>query len=113
MATTEVSTQATTSLADVGLLILRIGFGATMLQAALRKAFDFNSAVTFMESGGWRLPKFAAFMVTTAETAGGIGLLFGLLTPLAACAVIGAMIDAWRSTSPRPRSGRTRSTRRS
>ena len=48
-----------------------------------------------MEAGGWRLPRFAAFMVTAAETAGGIGLLLGLLTPLAACAVIATMIDAW------------------
>jgi putative oxidoreductase len=93
--TTEVSTPATTPLADIGLLILRIGLGATMLQAGLIKAFDFNSTVGFMESGGWRLPKFAAFMVTAAETAGGIGLLLGLLTPLATCAVIAAMIDAW------------------
>ena len=59
------------------------------------KAFDFNTTVGFMEAGGWRLPKFAAFMVTAAETPGGIGLLLGLLTPLAACAVIAAMIDAW------------------
>jgi uncharacterized membrane protein YphA (DoxX/SURF4 family) len=95
MTTTELSTPATTSLADVGLLILRIGLGATMLQAGLIKAFDFNASVGFMESGGWRLPTFAAFMVTAAETAGGIGLLLGLLTPLAACAVIAAMIDAW------------------
>ena len=34
-------------------------------------------------------------MVTAAETAGGVGLLLGLLTPLAACAVVAAMIDAW------------------
>jgi putative oxidoreductase len=95
MATTHVSTPTTTSLADLGLLILRIGVGATMIQAGLRKAFDFSTTVGFMESGGWRLPKFAAFMVTAAETAGGIGLLFGLLTPLAACAVVAAMIDAW------------------
>jgi putative oxidoreductase len=95
MATTEVTTPATTALADIGVLILRIGVGATMLQAGLRKALDFNSAVNFLESGGWRLPKFAAFMVTATETAGGMGLLLGLLTPLAACAVIAAMIDAW------------------
>jgi putative oxidoreductase len=95
MATTHVSTPTTTSLADLGLLILRIGVGATMIQAGLRKAFDFGTTVGFMESGGWRLPKFAAFMVTAAETAGGIGLLLGLLTPLAACAVVAAMIDAW------------------
>ena len=96
MTTTEATTQTTTSsLADTGLLILRIGVGATMLQAGLLKAFDFNTAAGSMEAGGWRLPKFAAFMVTAAETAGGIGLLLGLLTPLAACAVIAAMIDAW------------------
>jgi putative oxidoreductase len=95
MATTQVSTPTTASLTDVGLLILRIGIGATILQAGLRKAFDFNTTVAFMEAGGWGLPKLAAFMVTAAETAGGIGLLLGLLTPLAACAVIAAMIDAW------------------
>lgn len=44
---TESSTPARTSLADIGLLILRIGLGATMLQAGLRKAFDFHSAVSF------------------------------------------------------------------
>jgi putative oxidoreductase len=96
MTTTEASTTpTTTSLADIGLLILRIGVGAAMLQAGLRKVFDFNTTVGFMETGGWRLPKFAAFMVTAAETLGGIGLLLGVLTPLAACAVIAAMIDAW------------------
>ena len=95
MTTTEASTPSSTSLADAGLLILRVGVGATMLQAGLRKAFDFSTTVNFMESGGWRLPEFAAFMVTAAETAGGIGLLIGLLTPLAACAVMAAMIDAW------------------
>lgn len=95
MATSEVSTSSATSLADVGLLILRVGVGATMIQAGLRKAFDFDTTVGSMESGGWRLPMFAAFMVTAAETAGGIGLLLGLLMPLAACAVVAAMIDAW------------------
>jgi uncharacterized membrane protein YphA (DoxX/SURF4 family) len=95
MTTTDVSARATTSLTDVGLLILRIGVGAAMLQAGLRKAFDFNTTVGFMEMGGWRLPGFAAFMVTAAETLGGIGLMLGVLTPLAACAVIAAMIDAW------------------
>ncbi|CRZ18256.1 DoxX family protein [Mycolicibacterium neworleansense] len=86
---------STTAMTDTGLLILRIGTGATMLQAGLIKAFDFGSAVGFMESSGWRLPQFGAFLVTAAETLGGIGLLLGLLTPLAACAVIGAMVDAW------------------
>jgi putative oxidoreductase len=93
-ATIEPNTQ-TASLTDIGLLILRIGVGATMIQAGLIKAFDFSTTSGFMEQGGWRLPKFAAFMVTAAETAGGIGLLLGLVTPLAAMAVIAAMLDAW------------------
>lgn len=92
--TIETST-ATADMTDTGLLLLRIATGATMLQAGLIKAFDFGTAVEFMESSGWRLPAFGAFMVTAAETLGGIGLLLGILTPLAACAVIGAMVDAW------------------
>jgi uncharacterized membrane protein YphA (DoxX/SURF4 family) len=97
MTTTDVTAPPvpTRTTVDIGLLILRIGVGAAMLQAGLIKAFDFNTTASFMEQGGWRLPKFAAFMVTAAETLGGIGLLLGVLTPLAACAVIAAMIDAW------------------
>jgi uncharacterized membrane protein YphA (DoxX/SURF4 family) len=91
----DVSAFDTTRVADIGLLILRIGIGAAILQAGLIKAFDFGATVGFMESAGWRLPAFAAFMVTAAETLGGLGLIFGVLTPLAACAVIAAMIDAW------------------
>ena len=89
------STQVSTSPADVGLLILRIGVGAAMLQAGLIKALDFGTTVGFMDSGGWSLPTVGALMVTIAETAGGIGLILGLLTPLSACAVVGAMICAW------------------
>ena len=93
--TAEVTKSNTTALADIGLLILRIGVGAAILQAGLIKAFDFSATVGFMDSSGWRLPQFAAFMVTAAETLGGVGLLVGALTPLAACAVLAAMIDAW------------------
>ena len=84
--------------ADLGLLILRIGVGAAMIQAGLIKALDFGTTAGFMESGGWSLPTLAALMVTVAETAGGIGLVLGVLTPLAACAVVGAMICAWAVT---------------
>jgi uncharacterized membrane protein YphA (DoxX/SURF4 family) len=73
--------------------VLRIATGATMVQAGLIKALDIDSAVSFMDSNGWKMSKFAAVLVTAAETAGGIGLLLGLLTPVAACAVIAAMID--------------------
>ncbi|HEY9267659.1 MAG TPA: DoxX family protein, partial [Mycobacterium sp.] len=84
-----------TGLTDTGLLVLRLGVGGAALQAGLIKAFDFSATSQFMTEAGWRLPKFAAFMVTAAETLGGIGLLLGALTPLAACAVLSAMLCAW------------------
>ena|SRR6476469_4479888 len=93
-ATTEI-TRTTTSTAEVGLLILRVGVGAALVQAGLIKALNFGTTVGFMEAGGWRLPTIGALMVTIAETLGGIGLILGILTPLAACAVAGAMICAW------------------
>jgi len=95
MVTTGAVDTRTTSLADTGLLVLRIALGATMIQAGLIKFSDFGATVAFMESAGWRLPAVCALMVSTAETLGGLGLLFGVLTPLAAFAVIAPMLDAW------------------
>ncbi len=95
MATSHDTGETSTQLIDIGLLILRIGVGATMIQAGLIKALDFSTTVGFMESGGWSLPTYAALMVTVAETAGAVGLILGVLTPLAACSVVGAMICAW------------------
>ncbi len=93
--TAELSTANTHAVADIGLLIMRIGVGAAMLHAGLLKAFDFSTTTGFMATGGWRPSTLAALMVTAAETLGGIALLLGVLTPLAACAIIAAMIDAW------------------
>ena len=60
MATTERTVETSTALTDLGLLILRIGIGAAMVQAGLIKVFDFSTTVGFMESSGWRMPTFAA-----------------------------------------------------
>ncbi|ORV87134.1 DoxX family protein [Mycolicibacterium iranicum] len=80
---------------NTGLLILRLGIGAAILQAGLIKAADFGMTVQFLTDAGWRLPGFAAFMVTATETLAGIGLLLGVLTPLAGSATLGAMLCAW------------------
>jgi uncharacterized membrane protein YphA (DoxX/SURF4 family) len=84
-----------TTAVDVAMLILRIGLGATVIQAGLIKAFDFAATVQYMTADGWRLPTLAALMVTSAETLGGLALVFGAVTPLACLAVIAAMLDAW------------------
>lgn len=87
--------QPSAGLVDVGLLMLRIGIGATLLDAGLRKAFDFDNTSSMLDQAGWHLPKVATFMIMFAETAGGLLLILGLLTPLAAFAAIAAMLDAW------------------
>ncbi|MBB2993142.1 putative membrane protein YphA (DoxX/SURF4 family) [Mycolicibacterium iranicum] len=80
---------------SIGLLLLRLGIGAATLHAGLLKASDFGMTVAFMGDAGWRLPGFAAFMVTATETVAGLALLLGVLTPLAGCAALGAMLCAW------------------
>ena len=80
---------------DVGLLVLRLGVGAALLHACLIKLFDYPTTVQFMTDAGWRLPAFAALMVTATELLSGLGLLLGVFTPLAGCAGLGAMLCAW------------------
>ncbi|MGE0218607.1 DoxX family protein [Mycolicibacterium sp.] len=82
-------------IADTGLVILRVGLAAAILQGGIIKASDFSTTVGYMAEGGWRLPALAAFMVTATEVLGSIGLLLGALTPLAACGVLSAMACAW------------------
>lgn len=86
---------AMTDAADVGLLILRLGIGAALVQAALIKILDYPTTVQFMTDAGWRLPAFAALMVTATELLSGLALLLGVVTPLAGCAALGAMLCAW------------------
>lgn len=98
MATTDVIKRRTASpsaLHDLGLLVLRFAVAATVLQAGIMKALDFGTTTQFMASGGWKMSTFAAYLVTATEIAGGAALLLGLLTPLAACGILAAMIDAW------------------
>lgn len=80
---------------DVGLLILRVGVAAALLHACLIKLLDYPTTVQFMTDAGWRLPAFAALMVTATELLSGLGLLLGVCTPLAGCAGLGAMLCAW------------------
>ena len=89
----EIRTNPATS--DFGVLILRIGAGAAVIQAGAIKAVDFGTVVDFMGQGGWSPATLAATMVMSTELLGGLALLLGVLTPLAACAVSSAMMCAW------------------
>jgi putative oxidoreductase len=89
----EIRTNPATS--DFGVLILRIGAGAAVIQAGALKAVDFGTVVDFMGQAGWSPATLAATMVMATELLGGLALLLGVLTPLAACAVSSAMMCAW------------------
>lgn len=91
----DIRTSAATS--DFGLLVLRIAAGATMIQAGLIKALDFGTVVNYMDAGGWQSATVAALLVSVTETVGGIALMLGILTPLAASAILAAMMNAWAS----------------
>jgi putative oxidoreductase len=89
----DIRTSAATS--DFGLLVLRVAAGATMIQAGLIKALDFGTVVNYMDAGGWQSATVAALLVSVTETVGGIALMLGILTPLAASAILAAMMNAW------------------
>ncbi|MDF2824653.1 MAG: DoxX family protein [Mycobacterium sp.] len=93
--TSDIDIRTSAAAGDFGLLVLRIGAGAAVIHAGVMKATDLGTVAAFMEQGGWESPTLAALMVTVAETLGGIAVVLGILTPLAACAVTSAMLCAW------------------
>lgn len=86
---------APSTLGDAGLLVIRLGIGATMVYYGMQKFVAFGTTVEEMRSDGWRAPLLATLLNAGAETLGGAALLLGVLTPLAAAAVLGVMLDAW------------------
>jgi putative oxidoreductase len=71
-------------------LILRVVFGVALMLhgwSKIQKPFGWM--------GGRDVPGFLQALAAVAEFGGGLALVLGLLTPLAAVMVIGNMIGAW------------------
>ena len=83
-----------------GLLVLRLVVGALFIGHGTQKLFGWfggygvEGTGGFMESLGYRPGKRYAVLGGVAEAGGGLLLFLGLLTPLAAAAIIGMMINA-------------------
>ncbi|GAA1480971.1 hypothetical protein GCM10009624_14110 [Gordonia sinesedis] len=92
---------------DLGLLLLRVGVGAIMVAHGLQKLFGWwngpgldgfegmlvnqsNTAIGFQSD--WAQP--LAILGALSETIGGAMLVLGLLTPIAASAILGVMLVA-------------------
>jgi putative oxidoreductase len=89
---------------SIGLLVLRVVFGAIFAAHGAQKLFGWfggygiEGTGGFFESIGFRPGKTMAVVAGASELAGGLGLAAGLLTPLAAAAVIGVMVNAFFAT---------------
>ena len=85
---------------DTGLFVLRIVVGLLLVGHGAQKLFgSFGGAglagtAGFFRSVGYWPPRLMAGFAGGAELFGGLGLAAGFLTPLAAAAIIGAMLNA-------------------
>ncbi|MGW5223347.1 DoxX family protein [Nocardia niigatensis] len=103
-ATVNAATPATASSGlggtDVGLLVARVGFGGGLAVHGAQKLFGWfngyglDATAQAFQGMGYDPGKFFAGLAGLSELAGGLLLLLGLLTPLAAAIALGTMINA-------------------
>ncbi len=85
---------------DLGVLILRVAIGLLFVGHGTQKLFGWfggyglDGTAGFMGSLGFRKPRVAALSAGVFEVGAGVFLAAGLLTPFAAAAIIGVMINA-------------------
>lgn len=90
----------TAGMVDYGLLILRVFVGVTFSLHGFQKLFGWFGGGGLEGTGNWFRSlgfgdgRVAAVMAGGSELTGGLGLALGLLTPLAAAAMIGTMTTA-------------------
>ncbi|WP_055697513.1 MULTISPECIES: DoxX family protein [Streptomyces] len=90
---------STQSGADLGLLILRWAVGLTMAAHGSQKLFGWfgggglDGTAGFFESSGYTAAKAMAVVAALTETLCGLGLVVGLLTPLAGAGIVGVMLN--------------------
>jgi putative oxidoreductase len=85
---------------EIGLVLLRVGIGLTLAAHGAQKLFGWfggyglDGTGAFMESLGFKPGRRHAFMAGLVEAGGGLLLVLGLLTPLAATSIIAVMFVA-------------------
>jgi len=83
---------------NLALLAFRCAVGAVMLAHGINHIFGggkIAGTARWFESLGMKPGKVHAWVASLTEVGGGTMLVLGLLTPLAAAAVIGVMLVAW------------------
>ncbi|GAB2683803.1 DoxX family protein [Nocardia thraciensis] len=101
-ASSELGRRADTS--DVGLLVLRLFFGGLLAAHGAQKLFGWfngpglDATNTMFDQMGYNPGKLFGTLAGLSELTGGILLLLGLLTPLAAAIALGTMVNAINAT---------------
>jgi putative oxidoreductase len=83
---------------NFGLLLLRVSVGVTMMLHGYNHIYGggkIAGTARWFESLGMKPGKLHAWLASLTELAAGAGLIVGLLTPLAAGAIIGVLTVAW------------------
>ena len=81
--------------ANIGLLILRVALGLVFIAHGIKHARGQIKTTRWFGSIGFRSAGFQWFMSTATEIGAGVMLILGLLTSLAAAAVIGTVAVAF------------------
>jgi putative oxidoreductase len=85
---------------DLGLLVIRVVVGLLFVGHGLQKlsglfgGHGVDGTAGFFGQLGYPAPKLAAIAAGLGETLGGLLFALGLLTPLAAAALVGVMVNA-------------------
>ncbi|MFI9504280.1 DoxX family protein [Nocardia sp. NPDC052566] len=85
---------------DIGLLIVRVVFGGLLAAHGSQKLFGWfngygwNATTASFDQMGYNPGKLFGTLAGLSEFTGGLLLVFGLVTPLAAAIVVGTMINA-------------------
>jgi putative oxidoreductase len=90
----------------VGLVLIRLVVGLTLASHGTQKLFGWfggpglKGAAKFMESVGFTPGRRSALLAGLTETGAGLLFALGLLTPVAAAGLLGAMLVAASANSP-------------
>ena len=86
---------------DLALLIIRVWLGIVIIAHGVNHGRTLDGTTNWFASMGWQRARTQAILSSVAEIAVGIGLIIGLLTPLAAGGLVATMFVAYL-TNHRP-----------
>lgn len=79
---------------NLGLLILRLTVGAVFIYAGWMKLSDMTMVVGMFTNMGLPIPAVFAYLIAVGEFAGGIGIVLGIFTRIAALGMAIIMVGA-------------------